>query len=259
MKPYTLAGLLVSPMAAMAAPAWIMHAYNESVPEIHGKAVQATNGAFWLNQQAAAVCPDYDPDCPAKNTTIISGPVYGSGSASGGQYWFMGILQEGGQAVSAPGLDSTTGGLTLKYTAVNAQSINVGVWDVARNSHPGLIFDNSTVSTLGAPTIRTAPYPADSPYTWMACPPRVYPEPTSLDGVDLTQPLTIQTIPTKSTNDYPYCVRLEITLELTTLAAPQYYYCDGCQNRCDNIYGASACQNAPACFPPYCGEYVGRN
>lgn len=249
MKTCTLAGLLASPLAAMAAPAWVMVAYNESVPEIHGKPINADSGSFWLNKDASATCPDYDPECPATNTTIISGPVAGIGG------WYMGILQPGGQEMTAPGLDSTVGGLPLKYEAVGARDIGVGVWDLARNSHPGIVLDNSTISTLGAPTIRTAT--GVHPYTWMACPyPRVYPEP-SLDQVDLSQPMTIQTV-TIGDENYPHCVRLEITLHPTTMAAPQYYYCKGCQWRCDNIYGDSVCNynKKPACLEPFCGPYT---
>ncbi|CAD0114750.1 unnamed protein product [Aureobasidium uvarum] len=257
MKTFTLVGLLASPLAAVAAPAWTMYAYNESVPEIHGKPINADSGYFWVNKDAAAVCPDYDPECPAANTTIVSGPVNGDGSAAENSYWFMGILQQGGQQMDTAGLDATTGGLPLKYTAVGAADRGVGVWDTARNSHPSIIFDNSTVETLGAPTIRSKP--SSVHYTWMACPyPLTYPYPASLQEVDLSKPMTIHDITTEDVNDSPWCVRLEITLKPTTLAAPQYYYCEGCQWRCDNIYGDSVCNagKKPACLEPYCGPYT---
>ncbi|KAI5209129.1 hypothetical protein E4T39_01038 [Aureobasidium subglaciale] len=257
MKTHTLAGLVASPLAVLAAPAWTMVANNESVPEIHGKPINADSGLFWVNKDAAAVCPDYDPNCPASDATIVSGPVYGSGDAAESQYWFMGILQDGGQMMNAAGLDNSYGGLPLKYVAVGAQEIGVGVWDTARNSHPGLVLDNSTVETLGAPTIRSQA--TVRPYTWMACPyPDTYPHPESLKDVDLSKPLSIKTITYEDVGSYPYCVQLEITLEPTTLAAPQYYYCEGCQYRCDNIYGNSACkaQKQPACLEPFCGAYT---
>lgn len=167
----------------------------------------------------------------------------------------MGTLT-GGQPITAAGLDSTYGGLGLKYQAVGAADIGVGVWDVARNSHPGLIFDDSTESTLGAPTIRTVPGRGN--YTWMACPyPLTYPYPESYLDVDLDSPLTIHTITTDS-QEFPWCVRLEITLVPTTLAAPDYYFCKGCQWRCDNIYGDSVCarNGKAACLEPYCGPYT---
>ncbi|KAI4739006.1 hypothetical protein E4T50_10528 [Aureobasidium sp. EXF-12298] len=257
MKTFTLAGLLASPLAAMAAPAWTMYAFNESVPEIHGKPINADSGYFWINKDAAAVCPDYDPECPATDKTIISGPVYGNGDAAANSYWFMGILQEGGQQMATAGLDNSFGGLPLKYVAVGARDIGVGIWDTARNSPTPIGLDNSTVSDLGAPTLR--PEGASRPYTWMACPyPNPYPYPASLQEVDLSKPMTIHDIATESVDEYPYCVRLEITLKPTTLAAPQYYYCKGCQWRCDNIYGDSVCDYSkkPACLEPYCGAYT---
>lgn len=156
------------------------------------------------------------------------------------------------------GLDSTTGGLPLKYVAVGAEEIGVGIWDTARNSHPPLILDNSTISTLGSPTLRVQPSLSSNPYTWMACPyPNPFPYPSSLQDVDLSAPLIIHTITAENT-DFPYCVRLEITLELTELAAPDYYECEGCQWRCDSLYGDSACDAAgkPACVEPWCGAYT---
>jgi hypothetical protein len=257
MKTFTLAGLLASPLAVMAAPAWTMYAFNESVPEIHGKPINADSGYFWINKDAAAVCPDYDPECPASNTTIISGPVYGDGSAAQYSYWFMGILQQGGQAMATAGLDSGFGGLGLEYVAVGAPGQGVGVWDVARNSPTPLGLDNSTISDLGAPTLR--PEGGYRPYTWMACPyPNPYPYPASLQEVDLSKPMLIRDIAVESVDQYPYCVRLEITLKPTTMAAPQYYYCKGCQWRCDNIYGDSICNynKKPACLEPFCGAYT---
>jgi len=248
MKTFTLAGLLASPLAAMAAPAWIMHAFNESVPEIHGKPINADSGFFWINKDAAAVCPDYDPECPASNTTIISGPVYG--------YWYMGILQQGGQQVATAGLGSGSGGLPLKYTAVGAADRKVGVWDLARNSPDGFHVDNSTVGDLGAPVLRLNGGPNNKPFTWMACP---YPNaPASLQEVDFSKPMLIRDIATESVDQYPSCVRLDITLELTTLAAPQFYYCKGCQWRCDNVYGQTPCDynGKPACVEPFCGAYT---
>lgn len=249
MKTFTLASLLASPLAVMAAPAYIMHAFNESIPEIHGKPINADSGYFWVNKDASAVCPDYDPECPATNQTIISGPVYGT--------WYMGILQQGGQEMATAGLGSGSGGLSLEYTAVGAADRGVGVWNVARNSPDGIAVDNSTVSDLGLPTLR--PKGGSKPFTWMACPyPNPYPYPASLQEVDLTKPMLIRDIATDSMDQYPYCVRLEITLELTTLAAPQFYYCKGCQWRCDNIYGRTPCDyNAvPACVEPFCGAYT---
>ncbi|KAG9847226.1 hypothetical protein KCU98_g6009, partial [Aureobasidium melanogenum] len=256
MKTFTLAGLLAAPLTVMAAPAWTMYAYNESVPEIHGKPINADSGFFWINKNAAAVCPDYDPDCPASNTTIVSGPVYGSGSAAANSYWFMGILQQGGQQVSPAGLDDTFGGLSLKYAAVGAAERGIGVWDVSRNTGTSMILDNTTVSTLGAPTIRTK-Y-GTRKYTWMACPdPLPFPAPDSYAQVDLSQPLKIYDFTVGDVDSYPYRVRLEVTLTPTTLAAPQYYFCAGCQNRCDAIYGASQCAaEGAACLEPYCGPYT---
>lgn len=256
MKTFTLAGLLASPLVAMAAPAWTMYAYNESVPEIHGKSINADSGYFWVNKDAAAVCPDYDPECPASDTTIISGPVYGDGSYSQQTYWFLGILQQEGQQMATAGLDGGSGGLSLKYAGVGAAEIGVGVFDVARNSPNALNVDNSTVGDLGAPTLRPQGY---SPYTWMACPyPNPYPYPASIQEVDLSKPLYIRDIATDSVDDYPYCVRLEITLKPTTMAAPQYYFCKGCQWRCDNIYGQTPCDynKVAACDEPFCGAYT---
>lgn len=254
MKTTTLASLMASPLAVIAAPAWTMVAYNESYPEIHGKAITADSGTFWVNNPtSAAVCPAYDPECPAANTTIISGPVYGNGTTAQNEYWFMGILQSSGQQMRPAGLDNSYGGLPLKYAAVGAAEIGIGVWDAARDSAPGLVLDNSTVETLGTPTIRSKA--TVRPYTWMACPDVTYPYPASLDQVNLSAPLSISTITYADSDNYPYCVRLEITLVPTTLAAPDFYYCDGCQNRCDGIYGASSCSQ-PACLEPYCGPYT---
>ncbi|KAH0069344.1 hypothetical protein KCU66_g22973, partial [Aureobasidium melanogenum] len=183
-------------------------------------------------------------------------PVYGSGSAAANSYWFMGILQQGGQQVSPAGLDDTFGGLSLKYAAVGAAERGIGVWDVSRNTGTSMILDNTTVSTLGAPTIRTK-Y-GTRKYTWMACPdPLPFPAPDSYAQVDLSQPLKIYDFTVGDVDSYPYCVRLEVTLTPTTLAAPQYYFCAGCQNRCDAIYGASQCAaEGAACLEPYCGPYT---
>lgn len=82
--------------AASAAPAYIPYAYNESVPEIHGKPVNANNLAFWIGKNVTATCASWDPNCPSKNTTIISGPT--KGFVSNAQFW-LGILEEGGQGI----------------------------------------------------------------------------------------------------------------------------------------------------------------
>ncbi|KAI4723290.1 hypothetical protein E4T48_00372 [Aureobasidium sp. EXF-10727] len=258
MKTFTLAGLLASPLAAMAAPAWIMYAYNESVPEIHGKPINADSGFFWINKDAAAVCPDYDPECPAANTTIVSGPVYGNGPAAQSTYWFLGILQSGGQQFELAGLDGGSGGLALKYAGVDAKARGVGVFDVARDSPPHMIVDNSTVATLGSNTIRVGHANPSNYFTWMACPYPVSSSPASLAEVDFSKPMTIHYVAAEDVDARPYCVRMEITLKPTTLAAPQYYFCKGCEWRCDDLYGQTPCdyEGKPACLEPYCGPYT---
>jgi hypothetical protein len=42
------------------------------------------------------------------------------------------------------------------------------------------------------------------------------------------------------------------------MAAPQYYFCKGCQWRCDNIYGQTPCDynGVAACDEPFCGAYT---
>lgn len=165
--------------------------------------------------------------------------------------------------MNTAGADNAYGGPYLEYVAVGATEIGVGVWDTptvicpgCALSEPSLVLDNSTIGTLNAATIRgeSSLYQ----HTWMACPyPNPYPFPTSLQEVDLSMPLAIHTV--RSSSDlYPHCVRLEITLVPTTLAAPDYYYCKGCQWRCDATYGDSVCDanKRPACLEPYCGPYT---
>lgn len=247
MKTFTLAGLMATMPAAMAAPAWTMYAWNESLPEIHGKPINANSGSFFINRPTTAVCPSYDLDCPSKNTTIISGPVYGNGANglpdNATTYWFMGILEEGGQNVGVKGFESGAGGLFVEYAAAESDNYS----DEFRSSHGVLVLDNSTMATIGKPVIReTAPsYYADGPLGWSAC------------SWDNGTTYRIKSGPQVGHNPLAGCLNIQIALEMTTAPAPQFYYCEGCEFRCDQISN-SAC-SGPSCVPPYCGPHEDRS
>ena len=71
----TLLSALATAATASAAKTYLAYAWNETAPEIHGKAVQARNGYFYLGGQAFPVCADDDFDCAAQNKTLITGPL----------------------------------------------------------------------------------------------------------------------------------------------------------------------------------------
>src|SRR4051812_39003707 len=87
-----------------AAKAYIPYAWNSSVPAIHGQPVTAYYGIFNIGDRTTGFCPSWDPSCPSKNTTIISGPgddgSMWMGSLSGGQQIYT--YDSGGLMYSSP-------------------------------------------------------------------------------------------------------------------------------------------------------------
>lgn len=70
----TLLSALATATTASAAKTYLAYAWNNTAPEIHGMALQARNGFFYLGGQSYPVCNDDDFDCAVQNKTVITGP-----------------------------------------------------------------------------------------------------------------------------------------------------------------------------------------
>ncbi|KAL1296498.1 hypothetical protein AAFC00_000010 [Neodothiora populina] len=91
-----LASLALTLLPAVQAQAYIPYAWNTSAPAIHDQAITASYGIFDISDRTTGFCPDWDPDCPSKNTTILSGP------GDDGSMW-MGSLRGGQQIYTFSG------------------------------------------------------------------------------------------------------------------------------------------------------------
>ncbi|KAI4721880.1 hypothetical protein E4T48_01787 [Aureobasidium sp. EXF-10727] len=69
----TLLSALSAATTVSAAKTYLAYAWNETAPEIHGMAVQARNGYFYLGGQAYPHCAEDAFDC-IHNQTLITGP-----------------------------------------------------------------------------------------------------------------------------------------------------------------------------------------
>lgn len=202
MKPmFIMAALSVtSPLLSFAATAYVPYARNASIPEVHNKPITASNGYFYVNRPTTAICPTYEPSCPSKNTTIISGPTYGS-------QWWMGILEDGGQELFVENL-----GLgRLGYAAADSDNYlpyYSSAGDVLR-------LLNSTLD--GKPIL-------SSRGGFSVCE-------TDSDGSYSIQGMY------ETGGPNPGCQGIELVLEETMAPAVQYYACEGCESRCNSRYG----------------------
>jgi len=192
----TLAFMATLLPAIHAAPAYIPWAYNPSVPGIHNKTIAANEGTFYINKNVTARCPDYDPDCPAKNTTIITGPTYSLDSSE--DQWWMGILEPGGQTLFT--------GARLHGALQYAAAASGNQIDYRDNPRGFLSTGNATTGGLKL---------MGSGNDFAACP--------NGDGSYTVQ--VEETLPQG-------CTRFEMVLEETHAPAVQYYQCVGCEDRC---------------------------
>lgn len=71
----TLFSTLATASTVSAAKAYMAYAWNNTAPEIHGMALQARAGNFYLGGDAYPVCEDDDFDCLVHNKTLITGPL----------------------------------------------------------------------------------------------------------------------------------------------------------------------------------------
>jgi len=201
--------------------------------------VVAWNGMFIaeLNgNSTTATCPPWDTNCAGKDTTIFSGPTVG-GQAT--QMW-MGILQEHGQRVYThpppKGLFESTGyGDLISYTAAgNDESANVPKVDDFNDLWNIVTIDNDNGlygSVRGDQALAHGP---DNRYVFDLC--------TANNNPWGGETHIISTVS-------KYCYPVMIVIEPTDAAAPQFYNCDGCELR-----GNDLAKNGPACAPPFCGS-----
>lgn len=94
----TLLSALAAAATASAAKTYLAYAWNDTAPEIHGMAVQARNGYFYLGGQTYPVCADDDFDCAVQNKTILKGPTT-SKYSNNNDGFFMDILDSQPQEV----------------------------------------------------------------------------------------------------------------------------------------------------------------
>ncbi|KEQ94277.1 hypothetical protein AUEXF2481DRAFT_264380 [Aureobasidium subglaciale EXF-2481] len=169
-----------------------------ALPAIDGLPITANNGEFWIGKLTTATCPSYDPDCPSRNTTIISGPTYA-------QTWWMGVLEEGGQRIFTP----TNG--QPGYSAADSDN-----YTPARVSYSYTLQTANTTDgrfLLKYYTRNWAAFPTEDDGVWA-----VYAQSAGPQGAST-------------------CLPFAWELRETTAPAPQYYNCEGCESRCNNIYG----------------------
>ncbi|THY89026.1 hypothetical protein D6C93_07045 [Aureobasidium pullulans] len=195
----------------------------------------AWNGMFIAalpGNSTTATCPPWDTNCPGAETTILSGPTL-EGAPT--QLW-MGVLQEHGQRVYTheppKGLfEYQDYGDLISYTAAgttedaNKPKVdNYGdLWNILEYD-----FDYSYGAKQGDHVLAHGP---DNSTFFGLCSAQ-YPWGGQL--------LILSTVS-------KYCGPVNVRVEETDVAAPQFYNCDGCEFR-------GSCDSYPSCDYPFCSR-----
>ncbi|KAI5207656.1 hypothetical protein AUEXF2481DRAFT_36454 [Aureobasidium subglaciale EXF-2481] len=200
----------------------------------------AWNGMFigaYPGNRTTATCPSYDPNCPGKDTTIFSGPVLGKEPT---QLW-LGILQQGGQRVymhePTGALEERAGyGQLISYTAAgNDESANVPMVDKFEDLFNIIEYPDVSKGTYGAKEgDLVLAHGPNNDTSFNFCTETIFAEGTNYGGYTSI----LSTIG-------KYCSPINVGVEYTTVDAPQFYNCEGCEYRS---------KNGPACEPPFCGS-----
>ncbi|KAI5210406.1 hypothetical protein E4T39_00344 [Aureobasidium subglaciale] len=202
------------------------------------KTLVAWNGMFIAENpgnSTTATCPPWAANCPGKDTTILSGPTLG-GSPT--QLW-MGVLQEHGQRVylhePPKGLfESQNYGDLISYTAAGtSESANVPLVDNYEDLFNIVKFDASSGSYGAKDGELVLAHGADNSTSFNIC--------SSYNNPWGGETGILSTVG-------KFCTPINVVIEYTTVDAPQYYNCDGCELRGD------LAKNGPACQPPFCGS-----
>jgi len=235
----TAIAIALLPSAVLAqSEAWTPY-ISSTDSSYNGLPIVAWNGQFVVGgdtKSTTAVCPSYDPDCPAKDVTILSGL---SADGSKGSLW-MGVLQEGGQKVywhQPPKTSFMRDYCYLwSYTAASrGADAGVPVTDVV-----GDVFTTTNgTAGYGVQGVLKLATVTKSTYDGTERQSTVF----SLCGVDSDD----NRYERVTVDGGKSCFPVEIEIRRTDVAAPQFYGCKGCELRSKN-------DDLAACKTPFCGD-----